>query len=99
MVEVADAPRPTTRGHPTPAATGSRTSLRSDLLASRPPRPAGSLPTHVYYDTTLFYPTIPAAGGALPRSTTMAKPPVRKPKKKVCLFCQEKIVRVDYKDT
>ena len=29
----------------------------------------------------------------------MAKPPVRKPKKKVCLFCQEKIAHVDYKDT
>src|ERR1700749_2303098 len=29
----------------------------------------------------------------------MAKPPIRKPKKKVCLFCQEKIARVDYKDT
>jgi len=23
----------------------------------------------------------------------MAKPPIRKPKKKVCLFCQEKITR------
>ena len=29
----------------------------------------------------------------------MAKPPTRKPKKKVCLFCQEKITHVDYKDT
>jgi small subunit ribosomal protein S18 len=29
----------------------------------------------------------------------MAKAIVRKPKKKVCLFCQEKITRVDYKDT
>ncbi len=29
----------------------------------------------------------------------MAKPPPRKPKKKVCLFCQEKISYVDYKDT
>jgi small subunit ribosomal protein S18 len=29
----------------------------------------------------------------------MAKPPLRKPKKKVCVFCQEKIVYVDYKDT
>src|ERR1700745_1553552 len=29
----------------------------------------------------------------------MAKPPLRKPKKKVCLFCQEKGTRVDYKDT
>jgi small subunit ribosomal protein S18 len=29
----------------------------------------------------------------------MAKPPIRKPKKKVCLFCQEKVKRVDYKDT
>ena len=29
----------------------------------------------------------------------MAKPPIRKPKKKVCLFCQEKIAYVDYKDT
>ncbi|MHB1820512.1 MAG: 30S ribosomal protein S18, partial [Streptosporangiaceae bacterium] len=29
----------------------------------------------------------------------MAKPPIRKPKKKVCLFCQEKMARVDYKDT
>ncbi len=44
-------------------------------------------------------PTIPAVGGALLRSTTMAKPPLRKPKKKVCTFCQEKLVYVDYKDT
>ena len=29
----------------------------------------------------------------------MAKPPLRKPKKKVCVFCQEKIGYVDYKDT
>ena len=33
--------------------------------------------------------TIPAGGGALQRSTMMAKPPMRKPKKKVCAFCQE----------
>src|SRR6266566_2319927 len=33
------------------------------------------------------------------RSTTMAKAPIRKPRKKVCLFCQEKIAYVDYKDT
>src|ERR1700722_655745 len=37
--------------------------------------------------------------GALLRSTTMAKPPIRKPKKKVCVFCQERISYVDYKDT
>jgi small subunit ribosomal protein S18 len=29
----------------------------------------------------------------------MAKPIVRKPKKKVCMFCKEKIAYVDYKDT
>ena len=29
----------------------------------------------------------------------MAKVPIRKPKKKVCLFCKEKIRYVDYKDT
>ena len=29
----------------------------------------------------------------------MAKAPIRKPKKKVCLFCQDKIPYVDYKDT
>jgi small subunit ribosomal protein S18 len=29
----------------------------------------------------------------------MAKPVMRKPKKKVCVFCQERIVYVDYKDT
>ncbi|MGN6600370.1 MAG: 30S ribosomal protein S18, partial [Actinomycetes bacterium] len=28
----------------------------------------------------------------------MAKPPARKPKKKVCVFCKEKINYVDYKD-
>jgi small subunit ribosomal protein S18 len=28
----------------------------------------------------------------------MAKPPVRKPKKKVCVFCKERIAHVDYKD-
>ena len=32
-------------------------------------------------------------------STTMAKPPPRKPKKKVCQFCKDKISYVDYKDT
>jgi len=29
----------------------------------------------------------------------MAKPPARKPKKKVCAFCKDKIRFVDYKDT
>jgi small subunit ribosomal protein S18 len=29
----------------------------------------------------------------------MAKPAVRKPKKKVCVFCKEKISYIDYKDT
>jgi small subunit ribosomal protein S18 len=29
----------------------------------------------------------------------MAKPPVRKPKKKVCAFCKEQINYIDYKDT
>lgn len=29
----------------------------------------------------------------------MAKPPIRKVKKKVCVFCKEKIAYVDYKDT
>ncbi|MDQ1618980.1 MAG: small subunit ribosomal protein [Actinomycetota bacterium] len=29
----------------------------------------------------------------------MAKPPPRKVKKKVCVFCKEKISYVDYKDT
>ena len=29
----------------------------------------------------------------------MAKPPPRKPKKKVCVFCKEKMTYVDYKDT
>jgi small subunit ribosomal protein S18 len=29
----------------------------------------------------------------------MAKPPPRKPKKKVCAFCKDKTVYVDYKDT
>lgn len=30
----------------------------------------------------------------------MAKPPIRKPKKKVCVFCKEKNAEVvDYKDT
>ena len=29
----------------------------------------------------------------------MAKPPPRKLKKKVCIFCKEKISHVDYKDT
>jgi small subunit ribosomal protein S18 len=29
----------------------------------------------------------------------MPKPPVRKPKKKVCAFCKEKAGAVDYKDT
>ena len=29
----------------------------------------------------------------------MPKPPARKPKKKVCVFCKDKIRYVDYKDT
>ena len=29
----------------------------------------------------------------------MAKPPVRKPKKKVCAFCKDKEQLIDYKDT
>ena len=29
----------------------------------------------------------------------MAKQPIRKPKRKVCVFCKEKIAYVDYKDT
>jgi small subunit ribosomal protein S18 len=29
----------------------------------------------------------------------MAKPPVRKPKKKVCIFCKDKDAAIDYKDT
>ena len=29
----------------------------------------------------------------------MAKPPARKPKKKVCAFCKEKGTYIDYKDT
>jgi small subunit ribosomal protein S18 len=29
----------------------------------------------------------------------MAKPALRKPKKKVCVFCKEKMSSVDYKDT
>ena len=29
----------------------------------------------------------------------MAKPPPRKPKKKVCQFCRETEVSIDYKDT
>lgn len=32
------------------------------------------------------------------RSTTMAKPPPRKIKKKVCAFCKEKVTHIDYKD-
>src|SRR3984957_17565527 len=37
--------------------------------------------------------------GALQGSTTMGKPPIRKPKKKVCAFCHDKSSYVDYKDT
>jgi small subunit ribosomal protein S18 len=29
----------------------------------------------------------------------MAKPVLRKPKKKVCVFCKENAARIDYKDT
>jgi len=29
----------------------------------------------------------------------MAKAPLRKPKKKVCGFCKDKVAHVDYKDT
>ena len=29
----------------------------------------------------------------------MAKPPPRKPKKKVCAFCKDKVSYIDYKDT
>src|SRR5262249_23418034 len=41
----------------------------------------------------------PPRGGALPKGTTQAEAPHPKPRKKVCLFCQEKIAYVDYKDT
>ena len=37
--------------------------------------------------------------GSQRRSTTMAKAVIRKPKKKVCQFCKEKVSYVDYKDT
>ncbi|MGH3751164.1 MAG: 30S ribosomal protein S18 [Pseudonocardiaceae bacterium] len=29
----------------------------------------------------------------------MAKPPIRKPKKKICIFCKDKNAAIDYKDT
>lgn len=29
----------------------------------------------------------------------MAKPPLRKPKRKVCEFCKDKVTYIDYKDT
>jgi small subunit ribosomal protein S18 len=29
----------------------------------------------------------------------MAKPPVRKPRKKICIFCKDKGSYIDYKDT
>jgi small subunit ribosomal protein S18 len=29
----------------------------------------------------------------------MAKAPIRKPKKKVCVFCKERVDYIDYKDT
>src|SRR4051794_21695466 len=38
-------------------------------------------------------------GSAESESSTMAKPIVRKPKKKVCAFCKDKTAYVDYKDT
>lgn len=28
----------------------------------------------------------------------MAKPVIRKPKKKVCVFCKERVAHIDYKD-
>jgi ribosomal protein S18 len=44
--------------------------------------------------------TIPTlASGSTKGSTTMAKPVIRKPKKKVCQFCKDKATYVDYKDT
>ena len=46
-----------------------------------------------------IHPTIPADARALKGSTTMAKPSLRKPKKKVCQFCKDKATYVDYKDT
>jgi small subunit ribosomal protein S18 len=29
----------------------------------------------------------------------MAKAPIRKPKKKICVFCKDKALQIDYKDT
>ena len=29
----------------------------------------------------------------------MPKPPVRKPKKKICIFCKDQALSIDYKDT
>ena len=49
--------------------------------------------------TQPFRPHSTDEGRALRRSTTMAKPVIRKPKKKVCQFCKEKATGVDYKDT
>ena len=59
---------------------------RTALLIHRttPPRPS---PNHS------------GASRAQRRSTTMAKAVIRKPKKKVCQFCKEKVSYVDYKDT
>src|SRR5690606_33848840 len=42
---------------------------------------------------------IPPHGGLRRRSSMMAKNIVRKPRKKVCMFCQERLTYVDYKDT
>src|SRR5437763_9535229 len=52
-----------------------------------PPRPT------LFPYTTLFR-------SVRPRSSAVAKPPVRKPKKKVCVFCTDKSApSIDYKDT
>ena len=76
--------RPTTRGQRPPAA---RTSRRSDRA-------------RLDHLITSIHSTIPTyASGSWKGSTTMAKPVIRKPKKKVCQFCKDKATYVDYKDT
>ncbi len=45
------------------------------------------------------FPSTLVLGKSHHQEPKMAKPPPRKPKKKVCQFCKDKVTYVDYKDT
>ena len=76
-----------------------RAATAAGIRTRGPPTAPAASPTSRRSRTHFRITPSPPRAGLCLRSTTMAKPPLRKPKKKVCVFCQEKIAYVDYKDT